>query len=302
MAILVDYSNVASACMMVAQSKGENVNQKAFEILLGRLRFYNHEFREQFGELTLCTDSFSWRNKIFEHYKGRRKLERAARLDNNPDDPQHQIYSNIHEFWELIKEFSPYKCLKINGAEGDDILAAVAMTPGKHLVISADKDISQLTRFDNVKCFHPIKKTMIDNGRNFWHTLVVRGDAGDGVPNILSDDDTFMVESKRQRQLRQPVVDRIVDSVDPEAEILEMKFSGIFSEEVLRNYRRNKRLIDLTQIPKGLRERVVEEFNKEIPKRDLMTMITKLRCPQYVTKLSDFVPRRETIEAHLDMF
>jgi hypothetical protein len=111
-----------------------------------------------------------------------------------------------------------------------------------------------------------------------------------------------MDPNKRQRQLRQPVVDRIVDSGDPEAEILSMKFSGIFSEEVLRNYKRNKRLIDLTQIPTSLRELVIDQFNVDPPKRDLVDLITKLRCPQYISRLADFVPRREVLERTIDVF
>jgi hypothetical protein len=288
--------------MMVAQGKGENIAQTANGILLGKLRFYNSEWRQEFGELVLCNDSNSWRNKIFPHYKGQRKLARIRDVDNNVESPMHEIYENIHAFWDVISTAGPYKCLRVRGAEGDDLLAAVAMTPGKHLVISADKDIAQLTRFPNVKCYNPIKKMMVDNGKTFWHTLVVRGDSGDGVPNILSDDDTFMDPNKRQRQLRQPVVDRIVDSGDPEAEILSMKFSGIFSEEVLRNYKRNKRLIDLTQIPTSLRELVIDQFNVDPPKRDLVDLITKLRCPQYISRLADFVPRREVLERTIDVF
>ncbi|QIG73806.1 exonuclease [Rhizobium phage RHph_N34] len=306
MAILVDYRSVASASMM--KGHGDlNVPdpvKKSFEILLGKIRFYNSEFREEFGELVLCNDSSSWRYKIFEHYKSQRKLGRINGMDQNPDDPMHAIYESIHSFWDIIAETGPYKCLRIRGAEGDDLLASIAMTPGKHLCISADKDISQLTRFPNVKFYNSIKKMMINNGPNFWHQLVVRGDGGDGVPNILSDDDTFMDKNKRQRQLRQEVVDKIVDSIDPEETIMSMKFSGIFSEQVVLNYRRNKRLIDLTQIPKSLRELVVQKFNEDVPpKRDLTNMLIALKNPQYIGRLNDFVPKRETIDtSSIDIF
>ncbi|QNH71818.1 ribonuclease H [Rhizobium phage P9VFCI] len=310
MAILVDYRSVASASMMkgfgmgtINGSNPEQLTKKSNEILLGKIRYYNSEFRDEFGELVLCNDSNSWRHKIFDHYKGQRRLARVNGMDKNPDDPMHAIYESIHAFWDIISETGPYKCLRVRGAEGDDLLAAIAMTPGKHMVISADKDISQLTRFPNVKYYDSIKKKIVDNGPKFWHQLVVRGDGGDGIPNILSDDDTFMVKEKRQRQLRQEVVDRIVDSGDPEAEIMSMKFSGIFSEQVVLNYRRNKRLIDLTQIPKGLREIVIQEFNKEVPMRDMLNMLVALKNPQYIGRLADFKPRREVIDtASIDIF
>jgi hypothetical protein len=112
-----------------------------------------------------------------------------------------------------------------------------------------------------------------------------------------------MVADKRQRQLRQEVVNKIVDSVDPEETIMSMKFSGIFSEQVVLNYRRNKRLIDLTQIPKSLRELVIEKFNEEVPKKDLVAMLVALKNPQYIGRLNEFVPKRETIDTSaIDIF
>lgn len=298
--ILIDWRNVSHAAISVAQAKGENVAATGAQLLLGKIRNFNVDFREEFGELVLCNDHISWRNKVFPEYKGQRRLQRINNVDTDQLHPLHEVFDLIKDFWEKMEETGPYKCIKIKGAEADDIIAILARTPGKHVVVSADKDISQLTRFKNVTYYNPIKKMKIDNGPDFWHYLVVRGDPGDGVPNILSDDDTFMVSNKRQRQLRQPVVDQIVNSSDPEKEILSMKFSGIFSEQVLINYRRNKRLIDLTQIPSGLRDIVIEKSKESVPQRDMMNMIMKLGVPFYASKLHDFVPNTKVQASNLD--
>ena len=299
--ILVDYSNVASASIFKALAKNDPAISNAAGYLLGKIRNYNVNFRDKYGELILCADSISWRVKYWSNYKARRRALRAKEMESNDLDPRHELYKKIHEFWDILDKHSPYKCLKIRGAEGDDIVATLARTPGNHVVISADKDIAQLTRYENVSCFHPITKTFVDNGKNFWHRLVITGDGGDDVPNILSDPDTFMKPGMRQRSVRAPFLNALLESDDPEATILSMKYNGITPEEVLANYRRNKKLIDLSCIPSGLRQIILDAANVEKPKYDMINMIMELKCPSYIDKLDDFAPAKAEAAKILDI-
>jgi hypothetical protein len=299
MAILVDWSNVASAALFVGNSR-DDTSTTSSQILLGKIRQYNTMFRKEFGELILCADANSWRHKVFPHYKARRRAERV-RLEALGEGGDHlRRFDDMHSFWDIMVEHSPFRCLKIRGAEGDDLVAIIARTPGKHVVISADADISQLTRFQNVKCYQPITKKFIDNGADYWHRKIVYGDGGDDIPNILMPDDTFIDPARpRQKSITQKIVNHIVESDDPLEAIDTLKVNGVSNADIKRNYLRNKQLIDLTQMPESLRQLVLARLNDPAPKGDLMQLVTALKSPFYITKLDDFVPVRENWEESL---
>lgn len=84
---------------------------------------------------------------------------------------------------------------------------------------------------------------------------VLRGDTGDGIPNFLSSDDTF-VSNSRQKQLRQTLVDRIVSIENPN------EWDGM-TEELKRNYHRNRMLIDLTEVPTNIRDEVKQQYQEQ---------------------------------------
>jgi hypothetical protein len=80
---------------------------------------------------------------------------------------------------------------------------------------------------------------------------ILRGDSGDGVPNILSDDDVFVVDDKRQNRLTQKVITEIKENINT-----------ISGSPHYRNWDRNKTLIDFDMIPEQLETNIISEFNK----------------------------------------
>jgi hypothetical protein len=83
------------------------------------------------------------------------------------------------------------------------------------------------------------------NGENpdrYLKEHIFRGDTSDGIPNVLSSDNTF-TDGLRQTPLTKKKIsswmDHLFDDVAP-------------NDEVKRNYQRNKKLIDLTYTPKEL--------------------------------------------------
>ena len=75
---------------------------------------------------------------------------------------------------------------------------------------------------------------------------ILKGDKGDGVPNVLSSDDTFVM-NKRQVPLTKRKIETFKDI-------------NTMSNEVSRNYFRNKKLIDLTEIRKDIHEKIMNEY------------------------------------------
>ena len=127
-------------------------------------------------------------------------------------------------------------------------------TSEKILVLSGDKDFVQLQRYMNVKQYDPVQKkwrTTNDPDR-FIREHIMRGDTGDGVPNFLSADNTFVIGA-RQKPISQKKLDNWI-AMDPRE---------FCDENMLRGYMRNQQLVDLDFIPEELRVRIESEFESQ---------------------------------------
>src|SRR6056300_1812806 len=257
--ILVDMNQVTiSNLMMQIGSKRQNdVDEDLVRhMVLNSIRMYRSRFGEQYGELVLCYDSKKyWRREYFPNYKSNRKKDRE-----NSGIDWNLIFETLNNIRDEIKEIFPYKVLEVEGAEADDCIAAiveyVSTTPSAYenvLILSGDKDFIQLQKHNFVKQYSPVQKKFI-NGIDpniYIKEHVLKGDRSDGVPNFLSPDNTF-IDELRQKPLAKKKLETWVD-LDP---------ADFCSEEMMRNYQRNKTLIDLDYIPQELQDRVIEEYRK----------------------------------------
>ena len=185
----------------------------------------------------LCYDSkHYWRRDFFPQYKAGRRTKRES--DGKNWDA---IFECLNTIKAEIKENLPYKFLEVYGAEADDIIASLVTEVAEEvLILSGDKDFIQLQRYPNVKQYSPITKKMV-NGENPGYYLtehVFKGDSSDGVPNVLSPDNTF-TDGLRQRPLGKKKISSWADH----------NFEDVApNDEVKRNYQRNKKLIHLTPV------------------------------------------------------
>lgn len=250
--ILLDFSQVCLSGILASGNKDFSPDLVR-HMVLNSIRNFKTRFKN-YGELVICCDDKDyWRKTMFPYYKASRKKTReSSPLDWN------MIFKTLHTIKDEIRENFPYVVLQIENAEADDLIAAMVQRYGesdqKIMIISGDKDFSQLQRYKNVSQYSPITKKMIkvDDPMEYLYEHVIRGDVGDGVPNILSPDNSF-VDGIRQKPLtKKKVADMISD----------MK-RGItpFEGEVKRNYLRNIHLIDLTRVPENIREKVIHNYN-----------------------------------------
>ena len=131
----------------------------------------------------------------------------------------------------------------------------------KILILSGDKDFIQLQRFGNITQYDPVRKKDIisNNPELFLKHLVLTGDRGDGVPNVLSPDNSI-IEGLRQKPLRETKIN----------ELLNADFDSL-PEEIVRNWNRNSMLIDLRCTPSVLRTAIMQEYHSQADKpRDKM--------------------------------
>jgi 5'-3' exonuclease len=230
-------------------------------MVLNSLRSYRNKFSSEYGELVIACDNKNyWRKQVFPYYKAnRKKSQEASELD------WASIFECMNKIRAELKEYFPYKVVDVDACEADDIIATLC----KHsdhddvLILSGDKDFIQLHSYPNVKQYDPVRKKWINhaNPKQYKREHILRGDSGDGVPNILSDDDTFVSPNKRQKPLTQKKIDTLLDMFGNLAENVDTT--------TLRNYQRNIKLIDLYAIPQSVEDRILDEYNKlEIKSRD----------------------------------
>ena len=171
----------------------------------------------------------------------------------------------------------------VENSEADDLIATIIklQEEDKYLIISGDKDFIQLAHYGNVYQWSPLLKGFIgeqEDPRVFLRTQIIKGDRSDGVPNILSDDDIF-VRGERQKPIRAKQLEEWsnVDNIP-------------LGSETKKHYNRNKKLIDLSQIPKTIETNIINTYkNYKVKDRSLLLpyFIGK-KLKTLIDKINDF--------------
>ena len=255
--ILVDMSQISLASMMMHLNMNKTTKPDEAMVrhmILNSLRMYRMRFKEEYGELILCFDSrHYWRRDHFPNYKAGRK---KSREDSNLD--WDAIFSCLNDIKQELKDYFPYKHLEVYGAEADDIIASVvfhvASEPKNYekvLILSGDKDFIQLQKHKFVSQYSPIQKKYMNgiDPTTYIKTHILQGDRSDGVPNFLSPDNTF-VDELRQKPISKRKLETWID-LEPE---------DFCNENMMRNYHRNRTLIDLDYIAKEIVDLCIKTF------------------------------------------
>lgn len=283
--ILVDFSAIAVANIAVQKLNEEDMIR---HMILNTLRMYRTKYKDKYGELVLaCDGPNNWRKTVFPEYKANR---RKGREESTFDwDAAFTIMNNVRE---EIKENFPYKVLHIDGCEADDIIATIVEYTNEEfgayediMIISGDKDFVQLQKYGNVSQFSPVqKKSLVEkNPRAFLMEHIMRGDASDGVPNVLSGDDVF-ITGARQKPLSKKKLDTLIEDLN-DGELL-------YAASWYRNYQRNEKLIDLSQTPSDLKNNIIQEFTTQDQwknKASVFPYLINKRCNQLIESVQEFI-------------
>jgi len=280
--ILVDMNQISLASMMMHlhMNKSKEIDENMVRhMILNSLRMYRTKYSSEFGELVLCYDSkHYWRRDYFPEYKsGRRKSREKSDLDWNA------IFLCLNKIKDELRDNMPYKFIEIYGAEADDIIGVLCSEYSDEImIISGDKDFIQLQKYPNVKQYSPITKKSV-NGENpgaYLKEHIFKGDTSDGVPNVLSPDNTF-TDGLRQKPLGKKKI----------ASWLEHDFDDVApNDEVKRNYQRNRKLIDLTYTPEVLSSEIIDTY-KEAPygdRRKLLNYFIQKRLRNLTESIGEF--------------
>lgn len=277
--ILLDYNGIAISNIM-AQRLGENEDMIR-HMILNSIRMYKQRFKE-YGDIVVVSDAGgNWRKEIFPEYKANRKKTR----DSSSVDWD-ELFRITNMVFDEITENFPYRTMKVWGTEADDCIAQICIGTQEFgayediMIVSADKDFAQLQKFKNVKQYSPMTKKMIveENPRGFLLEHILKGDTSDGVPNVLSDDKVF-IEGRRQGVMS--AKKKAILSEDINA----------FGEDVVRNFQRNAKMIDLTKCPDKLVIDIKEHFNKQAPhanKGKVFPYLVNKQCRRLLEVVEEF--------------
>lgn len=286
--IIVDYSGIAIASIF-SQDRPEEIQEGLIRhMILNSLRRYNVKFRKEYGEMVIACDSTSWRKEAYPQYKAKRKSNR----DESPLDWGH-FFTLINGVRDEIKENMHYPVVQADRAEADDIIATLVKSTQEFgqsepvMIVSSDKDFFQLHRYSNVKQFSPMKRDFakVDDAAFYKFDHVCRGDSSDGVPNVLSVDDTF-TEGIRQRPMYAKKIQQWYTAKD-DSQLMDM-----MGQETYRNYCRNKSVIDLDYIPEDIVQDINDKYNSQTNKNKgkVLTYLIEKRCNMLIDSVADFLP------------
>jgi len=288
--ILIDFTQVVIGSLMVALNRGEDLDDDLVRhLILNNIRYYRTRFTEDYGEVVLCCDSrHYWRKDYFPNYKANRKVDRK-KSEYNWD----LIFETLNTIRDEIRENFPYKVIEVYGAEADDIIATLVKREkgdADTIIVSSDKDFIQLHGF-HVKQYSPVTKKLVtnDDPKGYLREHIIKGDRSDGVPNVLSPDDTF-TESKRQKPIRKTMLITLTEAMDKWEPKDLFQLAKCNRETWIRNWQRNETLIDLAKIPSDIQAEILKEYNgvKTADRSKLFGYFVEKKLSKLIQSIGDF--------------
>lgn len=287
--ILIDLNQVLLAGLMVQIAGQKNatieeglVRHLALNIIRGHVK----QFRQEYGEVVLCCDNRKyWRKDFFPFYKAHRKKNRdKSSLDWN------MIFNILGNLREDLKKYFPYKVIDVEGAEADDIIGTLTPLKVKDenvLIISSDGDFLQLQMYNHqnlgfkVTQYNPTQKKFVVSEKPLQELKqkIITGDAGDGIPNILSPGDTF-VRGVRQKVMTEGRLNTFLNN----------EYADYEDETSRIGYTRNQTLIDLRLIPGDIKNSIIDTYNntKPAPRMRLMTYFMEKKLKNLMDVIEEF--------------
>jgi len=288
--ILIDNNQVLLGSLF-ALTKGDAA-QFSEDLLrhtvLNIYRTYRQKFRDA-GEIVLCHEGGRcWRNSVFPQYKQNRAKAKAS-----SDVDWKAIYKMIDGIREEIRDVFPYRHMRVQGAEADDVIATLTKHTSANeqvIIVSSDKDFQQLQIYPNVRQWSPVTKGFVvcKNPTEFLVNHILSGDSGDGIPNILSDDDCFVTDGKRQT----PLTGKKSAAIQEQILVVGNRFDVIATmpDKVKRNWDRNRCMVDFRYIPVELEQSILQRYADSTPARkgNILSYLMEHKMRNLVEVVSEF--------------
>ena len=290
--IILDYNQVCIASILAfgkdLRVGGDAHKQKDLirHVALSSIKSYKKKYGKKYGDIVIACDGRGyWRKEAFKYYKAQRA---AGREESDLD--WGMVFDTLSEIRDDLKQHFPYKVLHLDRCEADDVIAVLAKLTQEFgrfeevMVVSSDKDFKQLLQYDNVAQFSPMLKKQITVNkkqlREWMIEHIVKGDSGDGVPNILTVDNAI-VDKIRQTPVRAARL----------AEFQKLGIDACQNDTERRNWQRNEMLVSFDHIPQDIADMIIEAFDAAKPggnKTSVMNYLIRNRCKLLLDEVDEF--------------
>ena len=246
---LIDVANLATRVFFTpyigATSDKPDYDTMAYIIVDS---IYRTMLKTKCSEVILAMDSIDvWRKDVFPRYKESRKIHR----DKNANIDWGKFYSEVNSLFDNIKRYLPFKVLKVDRAEADDIIGVFTLhyTNKGIVIISTDEDFKQLVS-RRVRLYQPIKKKWIDcdDPEKFLKLKCLMGQPKDDIFNALTPGDWPV--GKRKPSMGEKMANKAIENLD----------EWLVSEGSVERYDRNKTLIDFRCIPEYIKKEIIHQY------------------------------------------
>lgn len=276
--IIIDTMNMFFRCKHSAVRGSDAWTKVGFALHL-TLTSAAKEFREHNGDHVVFAleGRNGWRKKFYPPYKQKRNEARQALTEDQQEEDQ-LFFDAYDDMVELLEKHANCTVLKVDGAEGDDVMAHWTQTHpnDEHVIISSDTDFIQLVS-PNVTQYNAVKKELYTTEGVFdekgkpkvdkktgelmeapdpeWELFYkcIRGDTGDNVFSAFPG--ARLKGTKNKVGIREAYEDRTSQGYNWNNFMLQRWVDHHDKEhKVMTDYERNAKLIDLTQQPDEIRE------------------------------------------------
>ena len=286
--ILVDTANTFFRARHVIKGDADIKLGMAFHITLNSIKKAWQDFEG--SHVVFCLEGRSWRKDYYEPYKRNRSDARAALTVKEQEEDQ-LFWESFDKFKEFIIEKTNCTVLQHGELEADDLIAGwIQSHPSdKHVIISTDSDFYQLispnvSQYNGVQEHHITHegvfdkkgKIVIDNKTKEPKAIpdpkwllfekCIRGDSSDNV---------FSAYPKvRVNKLQEAFKDRDSQGFAWNNLMLQrwVDHHGV-EHRVKDDYERNRQLIDLTQQPDDIRNKIVSTIKDNIDKEKNVSQV-----------------------------
>jgi hypothetical protein len=260
----------------------------AFHITLNSIKKAWQDFEG--SHVIFCLEGRSWRKDYYEPYKRNRSDARAALTPKEQEEDQ-LFWESFDKFKEFITEKTNCTVLQHPQLEADDLIAGWIQShpESKHVIISTDSDFVQLiapnvSQYNGVLEHHITHegifdkkgKLVIDNKTKEPKAIpdpqwllfekCIRGDSSDNVfsayPKVRKNklEEAFKDKTNKGFAWNNLMLQRWVDHNGEEHRVLE-------------DYERNRQLIDLTQQPADIKEKIFGTIKENIDKEKNVSQV-----------------------------
>lgn len=256
--LLIDFSLIAHASLFTAKDQLRIGGYDLLKHILYRSILSSiSQFKP--GRVWICYDGgVSWRKEFSTSYKANRKDAREKQsVEGGGDIDWVAFYKVLDDMQKDMRENFPFWVIRSNNIEADDIIAHIVKNSSpedENVIVTRDGDYVQLLYYPNTCIYNPIDRKYI-TCENPIFALQQKICMGDKSDNILPIRPRFG-EKTAEKYILAGELDKLLEQAQKD-----IKEIGKPRDPLAEAYYKNRKLIDMSQIPPTL-TKIIEETIK----------------------------------------